>query len=58
MPIDQPPASPLIAQVQQAEDRKKYAEEQHRLRKKEEEERRKAVDAQNLIRAKQTQQKR
>lgn len=42
-----PPHQPNYSELRQAEDRRKYAEEQHRLRKREEEGRRKAVDAEN-----------
>jgi len=47
VPVPPPPQQPNYSEVRQAEDQRKYAEEQHRLRKREEDERRKAVDALN-----------
>ena len=57
MPTPPPPNQPNYAEVRQAQDQRKYAEEQHRLRKREEEERRKAVDAENRLKNPPAQQK-
>jgi hypothetical protein len=48
---DVPPAQPNYSEVRKAEDQKKYANEQLRLRKKEEEDRRKAHVADSRGRA-------
>lgn len=55
---DVPPPQPNYSEVRIAEDQKKYAEEQLRLRKKEEDDRRKALIADSRGRAGETRQTR